>query len=274
LLVSINPVNWISGAWYKISDWFANLWGKVTNVFTSAWDGIKVLFVSINPVNWISGAWDKVTEYFVTLKTRFFEFGDNIIKGLIAGIQKNIGKLFEKVKDVGKQISKTFTSLLGIHSPSRIFLDYGVNITKGLTVGIDYGIPTVGNTMKDLAVTASEKFSFESMVKPIVQPIFEPIFENIFKPIFETPKTESPVMQMITNSGQTIESNSVPVSQFYNSNQGGSTITFSPVVNITGNPASEETKQDFLKILRSYSKEIVDIINRDRQNKIRLSFND
>lgn len=49
----------------------------------------------------------------------------------------------------------TFTSLLGIMSPSRVFYGYGQDIAQGLVNGIRQSLPMVVDASRDLAAAAT-----------------------------------------------------------------------------------------------------------------------
>ena len=79
----------------------------------------------------------------------FLNIGANIIDGIWNGIKSKATALFNYVKDIGKKIGDTFKNVLGIASPSKVFMDYGVNITQGAQKGIEKGQPSlVGATNK------------------------------------------------------------------------------------------------------------------------------
>lgn len=165
MFLNYTPHGLIIKHWSKISGWFASLWGKVKQVFSSAWDGIKNLFLNYTPYGLIIKHWDNIPEYFrniwnkvgevfSSLKERFSEFGINIITGLIDGITSKVTELWDSVKNIGEKIASTFKEILGINSPSRIFLDYGVNITDGLIGGLEKGGQAVESATGDLAMQA------------------------------------------------------------------------------------------------------------------------
>ena len=62
--------------------------------------------------------------------------------------------IWETIKNIGKKIGDVFCSILGINSPSKLFMEYGVNITQGLTGGIIKGEDAVGSASGGLALQA------------------------------------------------------------------------------------------------------------------------
>ncbi len=113
------------------------------------------MFRSMNPVEWIREAWAGVGSFFSGLKNRFTGWGQDIIQGLIDGIKKQAKKAVESVTNIGENIAGKFKSVLGINSPSRIFMEYGINITEGLTGGIEKTENRAGHASEGLALTTT-----------------------------------------------------------------------------------------------------------------------
>jgi len=144
--------------WFKnIKTWIAN---NIVNPFLN---GIKGLFGIVGAtaremqtvgsalidgmVSGISGVWHTITDFFSTGVTEIFDFftntdwwsiGDNIIGGIADGIMSGWNWLTETISDVASSLFETATSVLGIHSPSRLFRDgVGKNITAGIALGVN-----------------------------------------------------------------------------------------------------------------------------------------
>jgi hypothetical protein len=250
LLLKYTPVGLIVKHWDTISGWFAGLWDKVKNIFAEKWGAIG--------------------KFFSGLKTKFFEWGKNLLQGLIDGIMEMINKPLNMIKNLGKSLGDKFKSILGINSPSRLFMEAGINITRGLTGGIDRGLPAVGKSSGQMAMQAITNYRQSLQVSmERITPISLPDFN------YETPE---PVYTQLQRSLETSapESNIIPASKIFNdynnSRQNTSDkqdITFSPVINIYGNSESKETQQDLIQLLRD---NFADMMKRYSENKTRLSF--
>ena len=148
--------------WDKVKLFFVGLWANIKIVFTKAWEFFKKWGVlMLGPVGLIIKYWDNIKTFFVSLWSKvkiifvggirfFFELparfamlGGSIISGLWTGIKNKVGQLFDYVKNIGKKIADTFKNVLGIASPSKVFMDYGVNITEGAKKGIQKGAPSL-----------------------------------------------------------------------------------------------------------------------------------
>lgn len=119
--------------WKPISAFFANLWTGIKAIFWKAIDFMKewgILF--LGPIGWVIKAYQ-------LLPNKFKNIGNDIVMGLWNGIKAKAMALFDFVKGIGKGIANAFKTVLGIASPSKVFMDYGVNITEGAHNGIKKG---------------------------------------------------------------------------------------------------------------------------------------
>lgn len=78
---------------------------------------------------------------------RWLDIGKFIVDGLWNGITSGWTALIGKVKDLVNLLPRTVKTILGIHSPSKVFDEIGMNICKGLA----QGLTTNGELAKDAA---------------------------------------------------------------------------------------------------------------------------
>ena len=84
----------------------------------------------------------KLPQVFTSVKAKFLEFdwiqiGKDIVNGIANGLKNSIGTIIDAAKSVGESALNGLKSLLGIHSPSRVFRDeVGRNISLGIAEGI------------------------------------------------------------------------------------------------------------------------------------------
>lgn len=150
-----SPIFWIVAAiavsafliikyWEPIKNFFSKLWVGIKAIFWKAIDFIKewgLLF--LGPIGWVIKAWQLVPN-------KFKNIGADIISGLWNGIKSKAMALFDFVKGIGKGIATAFKTVLGIASPSKVFMDYGVNITEGAHNGIKKGESKVVGASKGM----------------------------------------------------------------------------------------------------------------------------
>ena len=63
-----------------------------------------------------------------------------------------------RLKEIGNNIKSTFTGILGIHSPSRVFMNYGQNLGAGLELGMVAKAASVAGAAGKLAKAATPSF--------------------------------------------------------------------------------------------------------------------
>lgn len=239
IFLNYHPYGLIIKHWDSISAWFSNLWNNVAGIFIGAWEGIRTFFGGLNPIEWITNMWDGISTFFSDLWGKFYNWGGDIINGLIDGIVGRAKKAVDSVKEVGKKIASGFKSFFGINSPSKLFAEYGVNITQGLAGGITKGEGSVVSVTDGLEKSVAASGN---------------------------------ALQMVRRTGEQIKTNSVDSSQIANNINGSTTINYAPTITINGSDNSN-TKQDFLKMLKAHRDEIVAMIKQASENKARLSFN-
>lgn len=159
LFLNYTPHGLIIKNWSSIVTFFTNLWDNISTGISNSWNRIMSWFGNLRPVEWIRGAWDSVGEFFSELGVRFFEWGKNLITALWDGIVSVADWAVEGIKNLGRKIADGFKSILGIHSPSKLFTEYGMNITQGLVVGIDRGGSAVEEATAGMAAIATGDIS-------------------------------------------------------------------------------------------------------------------
>lgn len=139
-----SPIFWVVAAIAGSAFLIIKYWEPIKNFFSKLWVGIKAIFwkaidfmkewgiIFLGPIGLLIKAWQMVPD-------KFKNIGSDIIMGLWNGIKSKAMALFNFVKDIGKGIANAFKTVLGIASPSKVFMDYGVNITEGAHNGIKKG---------------------------------------------------------------------------------------------------------------------------------------
>lgn len=124
----------IMSALKAVWTWFKNLLNPVDDVGgRAAAMGQKVGLALAK----IIGEGIKVLTFFTGMATKFTAFGIQMMTGLLSGITSGAGKVLAKVKEIGSSIKNAFTGLMGIKSPSRVFMGYGNMLGAGLQLGME-----------------------------------------------------------------------------------------------------------------------------------------
>lgn len=124
-----------------IGDWFKELPDKISHFLNNAsWD-IK---------NWFAGqgeeirtnakeTWKNLTEPMKEKFDQAKEWAGNLPSNIGNAISDKAGEVWDGVKSLGRNIIDTFANILGIASPSKVFIEFGGNIIDGLIEGLGIG---------------------------------------------------------------------------------------------------------------------------------------
>lgn len=184
--------SWWNGIWNAISGFLSSVWNGMVNVvsnrinavrntisgvlnairgaWNSVWNGISGFLGGIwnGMVNAVGGAvgriggqvgriYGLVTGALSGAGGWLYDAGRNIVQGLINGIGGAFGWLRRTITNLGSSVVGWAKSVLGIHSPSRVFRDkIGQYIPQGMALGIKDATSYAAKAMDGLndAITA------------------------------------------------------------------------------------------------------------------------
>ncbi len=135
--------------WDGIASWFKGLWSDVKTAFSGGLGGIGKLILNWSPLGLFYKAFSKVFSWFgVELPNTFTGFGKQILDGLVGGLMGGLKKVKDTIVNAGKQTIGWFKDVLGIKSPSRVFMSAGQDTLEGYRRGIQKQEP---NTLKQVS---------------------------------------------------------------------------------------------------------------------------
>lgn len=121
----------------------------------------------------------KAVSFAANLKEKFTSAGKNALAGIIIGISSKIEEVKTSISNVGLALINTFKTLLGIHSPSRVFAEQGDFIAAGLIVGMESATDDVKKAAAQLAGAAVDAAT--DAVAEVAPTTLEKIKENLEK---------------------------------------------------------------------------------------------
>ena len=152
--------------WAPIKDFFVGLWNgivaatsagieAVVGFFGSGIRNISATILNWSPIGLFYRAFAAVMSWFgVELPNTFTGFGQMIMQGLANGITAGISWVVDKARAAASAVTNTAKSVLGIHSPSRVFHQLGGYTMQGFEQGLLSGaampINAMSTTSKDL----------------------------------------------------------------------------------------------------------------------------
>ena len=121
----------------------------------------------------------KAVSFAADLKEKFTSAGKNALAGIINGISSKIEEVKTSISNVGLALINTFKTLLGIHSPSRVFAEQGGFIAAGLIIGMEGATDDVKKAAAQLAGAAVDAAT--DAVADVAPTTLEKIKENLEK---------------------------------------------------------------------------------------------
>ena len=152
---------------YRFSEWldsvtdFTAIFEAMKPYILEARDAVKSFSDSIKNSKYVAEAIEWIRDALLGLKdVDLSEVGHNIIEGLKKGLSEGaIGSVVELIASIAKKLIDSFCEVLGIHSPSKVFMAIGGFIMAGLLLGLNLAIPEVREFFMKLADTVKNTFS-------------------------------------------------------------------------------------------------------------------
>jgi tape measure domain-containing protein len=121
-----------TGDWERMGDGlkkiWQGLWDAVTAIIGGVWANLKV---------YLGALWDGLQKWFGKLGSDALSWGTNMMQGFLDGITGMFSRIWDSVVGFVNKVTDKVKSVLGIHSPSKVFEDIGMNLGKGMAIGIE-----------------------------------------------------------------------------------------------------------------------------------------
>lgn len=127
----------------------ADLWDSATSIDWGA--------IGDSIMNAISGAWSAVTSI------DWGGLGSAIIDGIVSGLSAGASAVVSALSRVASGALDAAKSVLGIHSPSKVFMQIGAHVATGMAQGIDAGAGDVAASGANLASGAAKGAASEAV---------------------------------------------------------------------------------------------------------------
>ncbi|WP_443750371.1 phage tail tape measure protein [Asticcacaulis solisilvae] len=154
----------------------ASMWATAVSVWAVAWPILAVIAacVAVAAViagvvyaftHWkqiqtiVGGVWKKLENFFGSIN--WLDVGKNVLLGLASGLIGGIPLLIMAMGKVAMAGVNYFKKVLGIKSPSRVFMAMGGHITAGLSRGIDNGAGDPIASARDMAARVAGAGGFK-----------------------------------------------------------------------------------------------------------------
>lgn len=143
-----------SGAWEGIKGIVSGAWQAITSAVSGAAGTLFEIVKGIPP---------KIVEALSGLRDKLWSVGEQMIQGLIGGIKQMAANVAQAARDVVTNAINAAKSVLGISSPSRVFMEIGAHTGAGLALGLASSGDGVSRAARNLAdrvsVSARQRLS-------------------------------------------------------------------------------------------------------------------
>ncbi|GMA51823.1 phage tail tape measure protein [Alicyclobacillus contaminans] len=138
--------------WKTVVSWLQKAWEWFKNLGVGAQVAIAAIMPIIGLPALIIAHWKQIETFFGNLGREALSWGKNIVLGLWNGISGMVGWFVSKISGfVNKCITGPVKSLLGIHSPSKVFQEFGGYLAQGLAIGMTNNAHLVSHAANHLS---------------------------------------------------------------------------------------------------------------------------
>lgn len=135
---SASTLNTVQAAGYAVGA----VIGSLVSTFISAGSAMgtfagMVVVYGGQAVSYVASLPSRIMAFLSGLPAQMAAMGSQIMTGLKNGIMNSANAVLDGIKSVASRIKSAFTGLMGIRSPSRIFMSYGGHLMTGLANGIN-----------------------------------------------------------------------------------------------------------------------------------------
>jgi len=120
-----------------VSGYFSEKWNAIKSLFSGGLSGISALIINWSPIGLFYSAFASVLSWFgIDLPAKFTGFGAMILEGLKNGILSKVNAVKDAITGAVSGVIDKARGILGIHSPSRVFMGIGGYTMQGMANGI------------------------------------------------------------------------------------------------------------------------------------------
>jgi phage-related minor tail protein len=144
----------------NLSNMFSSGLLAVKNLFISLKDGVVSIFTSLSSsirskvsgiVTTIKDGLQSAMDWISNLPDQMWNFGANMIEGLIDGIASMLKNLKKMIRDVADTIKDGISDALDINSPSKEMKKLGAYATEGLALGLESEVGKITSVMDHIS---------------------------------------------------------------------------------------------------------------------------
>lgn len=131
----------LSGAWSAIRSLISNavsaIWSRVKSGFARIVDSVRSGIT--NAVDFVRGLPGKALSALSGIGSKLVSAGQDLMRGFISGVKDMAGSLIASVTEPVRGAISKAKNILGINSPSRVFMEIGGFTAEGMALGMKKG---------------------------------------------------------------------------------------------------------------------------------------
>ena len=143
------------------AQWVSGIVSAMSNFVSSVISGF------VNAVSQVQSGMQRAYSTIVGFVGQFASAGMDLMRGLVQGIMNGMSWVVNAAKNVAQSAVNAAKSVLGIHSPSRVFKEIGGYTMQGFGIGIDKEGRSVVSGMGSMANSITEAFNSNLAVPDI-----------------------------------------------------------------------------------------------------------
>lgn len=169
----------------EIKTAYAEHGGGVQGIVAAGWTALQQAYeTGYNVLNRITnGKLEEVRQAVVNFWQRFKDAGANLVQGLVAGATENARALIDAVSGAVSNAIAAAKRLLGIASPSKVFMQFGRFMDEGLAQGIERFASKPINAVKELTDGVTGAFDGDLNISATSRQSRSPYDETYDRPI-------------------------------------------------------------------------------------------
>lgn len=173
-----------------------------------ATDALKTVFDTSNvpesAMNMITGIEESISNKLMSADWE--SFGQYVGQGLGNGIQSGTPQAAAAASNMGQGVNDAAANVMGINSPSTVFIGYGENLIQGLVIGIQ-GRSGMLNAAMEMAMTSAGQTAVNAINSQLTD--MSGVTKTSFAKIVESARTSMSQTASITEAGMKTISTSV-----------------------------------------------------------------
>lgn len=154
----VNVISWFASLPDKIFEAVAWIREKLHDVFVMALGYLaeKLPGLIAGVMDFFRNLPDRIKDTLANASNALYEFGVNIVQGLLNGAGSLLSKIGQFFLDkLPGWIKEPFKKAMGIESPSKVFAEYGTNTGQGFIQGLEGQLSSVAAASQGLADAAT-----------------------------------------------------------------------------------------------------------------------